>query len=493
MLSVQYPHHSSSAELFGSLEACLWVPFPQTPEAFWQLEAEIHAKARVVADRLVFGQLVAAHQALDFVDTCVAKARDQQPWKNKGWKEVSILLPGGTRVVLKTPYLCTRCKRHKRRGCYPVLEALGIRDGVSPATRSDLALYTVQAGSYQEAQALLAHKGLTCDLSTLARIAEATGLEHMTLRDAALRTARKIPLPEKGLLAGKRVRISLDGGRVRTRKPLSGQKTATGRQRFTTPWREPRVLVIDVLDAEGKPDALSLPLYDALIADADTTFALVMGYLRLLGAAQAAEIVFIADGAKWIWDRIESLKREAEIPHLIQVLDFYHAAEHLADALEIPPGMSPKQRRKLFEALRHILRHEGIEKVMERLKELGRTSRRSRKMRHSLEYFETHAHRMQYAQLKEQHLPMGSGQVESAVRRVINLRFKAPGSFWKEERVNALMHLRAAFKAGRWNELMRDVLNQTFSLPAFGSENLIPFPVAEKSASNPHPSTQRTA
>ena len=42
---------------------------------------------------------------------------------------------------------------------------------------------------------------------------------------------------------------------------------------------------------------LTLPLYDTLIADADTTFALVIGYLRLLGAAQATEIVFIADPA----------------------------------------------------------------------------------------------------------------------------------------------------------------------------------------------------
>jgi hypothetical protein len=45
-------------------------------------------------------------------------------------------------------------------------------------------------------------------------------------------------------------------------------------------------------------------------------------------------------------------------------------------------------------------------------------------------------------------LSIGSGQVESAVRRVINLRFKAPGSFWTETTVSGLMHLRAACKAG---------------------------------------------
>lgn len=493
MLSVQYPHDSSSSELFGSLEACLLVPFPQTPEAFWEREAEIHAKARAVADQLVFGQLVAAHENLDFVERALAKAREQQAWKNKGWKDVRILLSGGTQVMLKTPYLYARSKHFTRRGCYPVLEALGIRDGVTPATRSDIALYTVQAGSYQEAQALLAHKGCPCDLSTLTRVAEATGREHMKLRDAALKEAQRHPLPIKGLLAGKRVRISLDGGRVRTRKALPGPKTAKGRQPFDTPWREPRMLVIDVLDAKGKPDPLSLPLYDALIADADTTFALMIGYLRLLGAAQATEVVFIADGAKWIWDRMETLRREAEIPHLIAVVDFYHACEHLSKAVDIPPTMRPKQRRKLFDELRHTLRHEGVEKVIQRLQDVGKACRRGKKMRQRLQYFEKHAACMAYAQLKQQNLPIGSGQVESAVRRVINLRFKAPGSFWKEERVESLMHLRAAFKAGRWNELMHNVLNQTFSLPAFGSKKFILFPTNKKNASNPHPLRKRTA
>ena len=66
-------------------------------------------------------------------------------------------------------------------------------------------------------------------------------------------------------------------------------------------------------------------------------------------------------------------------------------------------------------------------------------------------------------------LPVGSGQVESAVRRVVNLRFKAPGCFWKENTVNNLLHLRACFKAGRWDELMKRVLATKFYAPHFQS------------------------
>ena len=69
--------------------------------------------------------------------------------------------------------------------------------------------------------------------------------------------------------------------------------------------------------------------------------------------------------------------------------------------------------------------------------------------------------------LEARKLPIGSGQVESAVRRVVNLRFKAPGSFWTETTVSGLMHLRAAFKAGRWDEMMMRVMTGTFHVPSF--------------------------
>jgi len=53
------------------------------------------------------------------------------------------------------------------------------------------------------------------------------------------------------------------------------------------------------------------------------------------------------------------------------------------------------------------------------------------------------------------------------VRRVVNLRFKAPGSFWTETTVSGLMHLRAAFKAGRWDEIMSGVMTDTCPAPSF--------------------------
>lgn len=460
----------------------LEMPNIQNPEDLLNFEEELHKCAGHVADKIFFQKLIESHNDEKFVDDAVANARANSPFPliHKGLKDVSILLMGGTKVIIKTPYLRkdwkkTSGKKHKKRGkkgngMYPVLEAMGIRDGVSPATRSEIALHTIQAGSYLEAIQMLERKGLKIGTSTLERIASATACSDIDLRDAALSAAMDLPISLDAPLAGKRVRASIDGGRTRTRTKKKGRKTNKGRHGFITEWKEPRILVIDLIDDDGTYDSLRFPLYDVLIDDADACFNLLIGYLRFLGAAHCEIFEFVSDGAEWIWNRVDQMLVQAEIPRskAFLVLDFYHASEHLFEAVGLCKSMSKKKREKLYKELRHLLRHDpdGISKVIEHLKGLAVT-RRGKKMKEAIKYFENHKDHMQYAQLDDINLSIGSGQVESAVRRVINLRFKSNGTFWKRETVEKLMHLRAQFKTGRWEELMCRVLTKEFKVPSF--------------------------
>jgi len=477
-------HHTTTGlpHPFPTLAALLAEPFPRTPQDMLQLERQLSTAAAQTADQIMLVQVTRAHEDEAFVRQAIAQARAQcaVPLVHKGLRTTSVLLLGGTRLILATPYLRQdrRRRRGRRRctrgtygaGCYPVLEALGIAERVSPATRGEIALHVVQAASYCEAAQMLARRGLACDISSLVRISTATAEASTCLRDAALEAALRLPVPADGPLAGKRVRVSLDGGRVRTRRRHGGRKTTKGRHGFSTPWREPRVLVIDILDEHGQPDRLRLPLYDVLIGDAEAIWALLIGYLRLLGAAYADVVEFIADGADWIWHRVERLRTLAEIPaaKLVEVLDFYHASQYLSETIATCRTMPKAQRHALYKRLRHALRHQpdGVEVVQEALRALA-TTHRSKAIPRALGYIETHAHRMRYVTLERRQLPIGSGQVESAVRRVVNLRFKAPGSFWRETIVSGLMHLRAAFKAGRWDEIMMGVITDTFQVPSF--------------------------
>ena len=506
MLTLLHNTTSVPQSQFPSLEALLAEPFPRTPEDLLQLERRLSTAAAQVADQIVLVQLTRAHEDEAFVRQAIAHVRAQSPVPlvHKGCRTTSVLLLGGTCLVLETPYLREdrRGRRGRRRhkrgphgaGCYPVLEALGIADRVSPATRSEIALHVVQAASYREAAAMLARRGLSCDVSSLVRISTATAEASTRLRDAALAAALRVPVPSDGPLAGKRVRVSLDGGRVRLRRTHRGRKTAKGRHGFSTPWREPRLLVIDILDEQGQPDRLRLPLYDVLIGDAEAVWALLIGYLRLLGAAYADVVEFIADGAEWIWHRVERLSSLAEIPasKLVEVLDFYHASQYLSETIATDRSMSKAQRRALYKRLRHALRHkaDGVEVVIEELRALA-TTQRGKTITRALSYVEAHAHRMRYVTLEARKLSIGSGQVESAVRRVINLRFKAPGSFWTETTVSGLMHLRAAFKAGRWDDVMIGVMTDTGQTPRFEPVNTTATPRSAEAQERDTPQTSR--
>lgn len=63
------------------------------------------------------------------------------------------------------------------------------------------------------------------------------------------------------------------------------------------------------------------------------------------------------------------------------------------------------------------------------------------------------ANSINYKQLKALNLPIGSGAVESAIRRIVNLRLKRPCIFWCKESAEAILMLRSYYKAGRWNLL----------------------------------------
>ncbi len=72
-----------------------------------------------------------------------------------------------------------------------------------------------------------------------------------------------------------------------------------------------------------------------------------------------------------------------------------------------------------------------------------------------LNYFLKNRHRFAYTTMVGLGLPRGSGAVESAIRRVINLRIKGASIYWLPESVDAILLLRSFYKSGRWNCLQR--------------------------------------
>ena len=126
--------------------------------------------------------------------------------------------------------------------------------------------------------------------------------------------------------------ISTDGGRLRVRKDKRGKKTKKGRSRYHTDWREPKLLVIYVVDEKGRIAQEFAPVIDGTLQGPDEVFRLLEFYLRELEIHRAKEVLFIADGAKWIWERVTQLWQRLGLVGVVrcrELVDFYHVVEHV--------------------------------------------------------------------------------------------------------------------------------------------------------------------
>lgn len=223
--------------------------------------------------------------------------------------------------------------------------------------------------------------------------------------------------------------IGTDGGRIREQIDKKEKKKKEG----TTGWKEPLLLTMYLTDSEGDIDKSFTPVYDATMQGRDYIFNLMKSYLQSLDCKKLSRIVFVGDGAPWIWTGADKLFKGyfQEIPSF-QVLDYTHAKQALNEILGLLPKLF-QQREKLIELFKRRLWEGDIEGMGEMIKINFSGQRRKPALKKWGNYFLKNKDRMQYSQFKTMGLPQGSGYVESAIRRVINLRLKSCGSFWKKE------------------------------------------------------------
>jgi hypothetical protein len=169
-------------------------------------------------------------------------------------------------------------------------------------------------------------------------------------------------------------------------------------------------------------------------------------------------IAFVADGASWIWDRIPAIVRLGGLEGVTvhEVLDCCHAAHHISLALAAI-GMNDQERMPLYREHRTLLRNGQWRRVVEELTGLAEIYPENEKIRTEIAYLSKHgeAGRLKYPTFRALGLPLGSGAIESSIRRVINLRLKGNGIFWREENAEEMLQVRAQVITNRWDERVR--------------------------------------
>jgi hypothetical protein len=329
-----------------------------------------------------------------------------------------------------------------------MLMLLGIAGHFTPQMRNQMAKAAVLLGSYEEAAEMLAEQGIDVSVNQLRAVTAGMGkmLQKLTTQGS---------LTVAGNVSGRRIVVSMDGGRVRLRERRPG-KTRKGRKKFSPKWREPRLFIIYAVDDEGRMADDFPPVIDGTLGSCDQLFAILLAYLRGLNLTEAARVLFVADGAAWIWRRVPKLIKSLGLKddQVQQLIDFWHAVEYLGKIAE-SKSLEGTHKKRWVKTQKNRLWKGEIETVVQEIKTLL-GSRKTKSQTTWLNYFITHGlthRRMDYSRSRTHHMPIGSGAIESAVRRVINLRVKSNAVYWLRDNAETMIRLRAWTKAGRAEEL----------------------------------------
>ncbi len=391
-------------------------------------------------------------------------AEAEQPVRSPEHRWVRVQLLGGLMVSVYTAYCGPRARTGKGRGSegsgiYPELAVLGVTEGASPGLASLLGRLTALLPSYELTQQELELRGLPLDIKVAHRLVAYLGTALLTTRTRDLLLYRQGKLPAGNALAGKRVGVAIDGGRVRirryTRKQKGRGKGKKQRRRYRVEWREPKVLIIFEMDRDGRMLAHSRPWIDGTFAGPDELMELLAMHLHRLGAAQAERVVFLSDGAPWIWDRLAWVEKRVGLKEerVRRVLDWCHAVHHIGlvlQALHLEMG----DHRRLFKKFRKWLRQGAAARVVAELTRLAGHQPKDSSVWTDIAFLQKHHDHghMNYAALRRQGSPLGSGAIESTIRRVINLRLKGNGITWLKENAEAMLLIRAQVLTRRWEE-----------------------------------------
>lgn len=391
-------------------------------------------------------------------------AAPQRAFRGGEARPLRLRLLGGLLIYVTTLYCSPALRTGKGRGrkgagLYPELAVLGIQEGKSPALVREVGRLTALLPSYETVREELAERGLKLNIKEVHGIGQHAGQAALAYRRRELELYRAGQLPA-GAGQGKRFGAMLDGGRTKLRQTTrrqQGQGTSKKhKRRYQTDWREPKLLIVFEMDEHGRMQKGTRPILDGTFGGPDEIMEVLAMRLHQLGAAQAQVVAFRADGAPWIWERLDWVIKRLGLRErqVSRGLDWCHAVHHIS--LALAPLLEDAERQRVFKKLRKWLKQGQWRKVVYELTQLLVWAELADETAvwTEISYVQRHGEQghLDYARFRRRQLPLGSGAIESAIRRVINLRMKGNSIFWHEDNAEAMLVLRGLVLSRRWRE-----------------------------------------
>lgn len=403
-----------------------------------------HAGASALTQLLQFEQPDAGH--LTVPCSCGHAARFKEM---RGKSFLSVV---GTVEVRRPYYHCSHCSK----GRHPVDEELGIAGlESSPGVRRMEAMVGAEMPFVPAREPMKVLAGLEVPAKAIERAAEAIGAEIALRNRQEIDRAKQLVLPIVTNQTIPKMYVLMDGVQI----PVVASETEgrTGRiegQRART--RECKlgaVFTQATVDKDGWPvrDPDSTTYAGAIETAEEFGYRIYTEAFRR-GWEWATTKIVIADGAVWIWNLADQ-----HFPGAIQIVDLYHARQHLGDLAALLCRHDAAARRRWMLPMQDLLDHGRIEFLVEWLREIAveqmdANPGLAKEVLTEAAYFATNADRMRYPAFREQGLFVGSGVIEAGCKSIAGVRLKQSGMFWTVRAANAVIALRCSRHNGTFED-----------------------------------------
>lgn len=321
------------------------------------------------------------------------------------------------------------------QGRFPLDEALGLINGYSPTLAKLMCRAGAMASGYEAASAdLRAYAGLEVEGRQIQRM--------VNLQGAAIQAHARQSAPVEPVQPVQIFYAAIDGTGV----PMVAEELEDrpGKQEDgSSKTREVKlgcVFTQQTTDEEGRPlrEPDSTTYVSSFTAAKDFGPIIRAEALRR-GMALAMVVVLLGDGAHWIWEIARTCFSFA-----VQIVDFYHACEHLTDLAEMLFGKGTERAKDAHYRWQGYLEVDQVSAVIAEAKEELDPSMETKEILTEIGYFERNKSRMLYGRFREAGFFIGSGVVEAGCKTVVGRRVKESGMFWSLEGAENVLAIRCA-------------------------------------------------
>lgn len=307
---------------------------------------------------------------------------------------------------------------------------------------------------YAQAEAILHEIGeVNISRCSIWRRSEEWGARFQALETAERAAANALPEqwepPSRAVVPDQRMGVAMDGMMVHVRQEG---------------WKELKVgAVFDIALDVGRDAQTHEPVqlahavhntYAAHLGGPEVFGELLFAEARRRDWEQAQDTQVVADGAAWIWHQAD-----LHFGHSHQLVDWYHAKQHLATAARLYKGEATPAFRLWFNSRETALYQGHAARLAAELDQAAYEQPTvADELRREAAYFRQHQHRMNYLEMREEEYVIGSGMVEGGAKQY-QARLCGPGMRWSRPRLERLIPIRTAILSSRFLDVWRKVYN----------------------------------